>query len=60
MSNKQIIFIFVLFIIYALIFCVLDILVPQFLNLAICAIAGVQMEDWIVKLSEYVFNRKEK
>lgn len=30
MSDKQIIFIFVLFIIYVLIFCVLDNLVPQF------------------------------
>lgn len=45
MSDKQIIFIFVLFIINVLIFCVLDNLVPQFLNLAICAIAGVKIAD---------------
>ena len=60
MSDKQIIFIFVLFIIYVLIFCVLDNLVPQFLNLAIHAIAGVKIADWIVELSEYIFNKKEK
>ena len=60
MNNKQIIFIFVLFIIYVFIFSVLDNLVPQFLNLAIYAIAGYQMGDWIVKLSEYVFKKKEK
>lgn len=60
MSDKQIIFIFVVFIIYVLIFGILNILAPQFLNLAIYAIAGVQMGDWIVKLSEYVFKKKEK
>ena len=60
MSDKQIIFIFVLFIINVLIFCVLDNLVPQFLNLAICAIEGVKIADWIVELSEYIFNKKEK
>ena len=60
MSDKQIIIIFVVFIIYVLIFGILNILAPQFLNLAIYAIAGVQMGDWIVKLSEYVFKKKEK
>lgn len=60
MSDKQIIFIFVVFIICVLLFGILNILAPQFLNLAIYAIAGVKIADWIVELSEYIFNKKEK
>lgn len=45
MSDKQIIFIFVVFIICVLLFGILNNLAPQFLNLAIYAIAGVKIAD---------------
>ena len=59
-SNKQVIFVCIALVIWILLYAILNNLIPEFMNLVIYAIAGWQSADWIIELSEYIFNKKEK
>lgn len=60
MSNKRLVFIFILFITWTLTIAILGKFVPRFLDIIVYTMAGCQAANWIVDLSKYIFEKKEK
>lgn len=60
MSNKRLVFIFILFMTWVLTIAVLATFVPRFLDIIAYTMAGCQAANWIIDLSKHVFKKKEK